>query len=180
MSMHLSVVAMAVVAEVAGAVLFYTLKNLVVRSLFSLFSLSFMFVVVFMDLLPDAGVYQQVDAVHLVLLFGGALLILGVGLVSRYLGNYAAVAGLGFHNLCEGVEIAAIASLSPMVLLGFLLHKLPEGMVSFSLLDGLKDRKRFLFATLVALLIPLGALIPVSETLSQYVTALGRASSSWS
>lgn len=173
MSLHISVLAMAVLAEVAGAVLFYTMKQTSVRAMFSLFSLTFMLVVVFMDLLPDAGVYQQLDLAHLGLFFSGALLILALGAAGKYLGNYAAVAGMGFHNLCEGVEVAAIASLSPTVLAGFLLHKLPEGMVSFSLLDGMKDGKRFFFATLIALLIPLGALVPISEALTQYVTALG-------
>ena len=96
-----------------------------------------------------------------------------VGYLGKYIGNYAAVLGLGFHNFCEGVEVAALSAISPILVIGFLLHKLPEGMVSFSLLDGLKDRVRFLVAFLIALLIPLGALLPLPERLEQPVMAFG-------
>lgn len=171
--MNISVVLLAVIIEIVGAVLYLVWKNSVTRTLFSVFSLSFMFVVVFMDLLPDTGMYSHFDITHISLFIVGLASIYAINAVGRYLGNYAAVAGLGFHNLCEGVEIAAISALSPMVLLGFLLHKLPEGMVSFSLMDGVKDTKRFIASVIVALLIPVGALIPVPETLSQSVMAYG-------
>jgi Predicted divalent heavy-metal cations transporter len=132
-----------------------------------------MFIVVFMDLLPDAGMYEHVDFTHISLFAAGAAGIYLISKLNKYLGNYAAVAGLGFHNLCEGVEIAAISSLSPLVAAGFLLHKLPEGMVTFSMLKGLKDAQRFGYSLLVALLIPLGALIPIAESVNQYVMSLG-------
>jgi Predicted divalent heavy-metal cations transporter len=173
MNMHFSVVLMAVLAELAGALIYLVLNKSVFRTIFSIFSLGFMFIVVFMDLLLDAGMYEHVDLSHITLFAVGLCGIYLISKLNKYIGNYAAVAGLGFHNLCEGVEIAAISSLSPIVAAGFLLHKLPEGMVTFSMLKGLKDVQRFGYSLLVALLIPLGALIPISENVNQYIMSFG-------
>jgi ZIP family zinc transporter len=140
----------------------------------SCLGLGFVLAIVFMDILPDAGVY---DAAHFpqgyLIVIAGALCMFAAGYLGKYIGNYAAVLGLGFHNFCEGVEVAALSAISPILVIGFLLHKLPEGMVSFSLLDGLGDRARFLVAFLIALLIPLGAFIPLSARLEQPAMAFG-------
>ena len=62
--------------------------------------------------------------------------------------------------------------ISPILAVGAILHKLPEGMVSFSLLDELEDKTRFAIAALIALLIPVGAIIPISESITKPLMAL--------
>jgi ZIP family zinc transporter len=174
MNIHLIIVIMAVLAELLGAVIFLNTRDTIVRMLLSCLGLGFVLVIVFMDILPDAGVYDVARFPYgFLIVLAGALGMYAVGRLGKYLGNYAAVVGLGFHNFCEGVEVAALSAISPVLVIGFLLHKLPEGMVSFSLLDGVEDMVRFLIAFLIALLIPLGAVIPIPGRLEQPVMAFG-------
>jgi zinc transporter ZupT len=62
--------------------------------------------------------------------------------------------------------------ISPLLVVGALLHKLPEGMATYALLDGTKEKRRFAFAALVGLMIPVGALLRMPQSLQQPVMAL--------
>jgi zinc transporter ZupT len=62
--------------------------------------------------------------------------------------------------------------ISPLLAAGALLHKLPEGMATFAMLEGAKDKTRFAFSAAVALMIPLGALVHFSNNLQQPLMAL--------
>jgi ZIP family zinc transporter len=96
-----------------------------------------------------------------------------VGFYTKSAGKYSAVLGLAIHNIAEGVIITTeFGPISPILAVGAVLHKLPEGMVSFSLLDELEDRTRFAIAALIALLIPVGAVLPPSESLTKPLLAL--------
>ena len=163
------VIAMFVIAEILGAVIYYRTKDSVKRTLLTSLGLGFALAVIFADILPDA--LENYSAGLWVCLLGGAV-ILALGYFARRIGNYSGVAALGVHNLAEGVIISAFsAPMSVFVVLGAILHKLPEGMLSFSLLDGLKEKTRFAIASLIALLIPLGAILPLPEGLTKPLLA---------
>lgn len=180
MVLNLTITSMLVVAELFGALIYLKTKDTFMRMLLSCLGLGFLIAVLFADILPDAT--EDFSNGYYIFIFG-ALIMCGIlyGIRrygedigdGKYIGNYTAVLGMGFHNFCEGVVITALSSITPILIVGVVLHKLPEGMVSFSLLEGLKDRTRFIVAALIALLIPLGAFIPISEDIAQPTMAFG-------
>ena len=174
MSIHIIIVVMAVLSELLGAVIFLKTKKSIARLLLSCLGLGFVVVIVFMDVLPDVDFYKAENLPKGILLcIAGAAAAFGLVKLTKHWGNFAATAGIGLHNFGEGLVIAGLGTISPLLIIGFLLHKLPEGMVSFSILDGFKERTRFLIAAGVALMIPLGALLPIPENVEQPVMTFG-------
>ncbi|HEY8805322.1 MAG TPA: hypothetical protein VIM42_09510 [Clostridium sp.] len=166
--MNVKIAIMFVVAELLGALICLKTKGTIKRMIMSCIGLGFLFAIVFSDILPDAT--KNFSYGYLVCILGVLCMCL-VGTNRKNIGNYTAVAGMGFHNFCEGIILTSIGSISPILIVGLVLHKLPEGMVTFSLLDGIKDRTRFIIASVIALLIPLGALILIPESIAQPLTA---------
>jgi zinc transporter ZupT len=80
---------------------------------------------------------------------------------------------MALHNLGEGILFAAITGpVSFLLVAGALLHKLPEGMATFAMLEGVKEKTRFALAAAVGLMIPLGALVNLPNGLQQSLMAL--------
>jgi hypothetical protein len=134
--------------------------------------MGFLFAVVFGDILPDAGLYGSGWATTLALAgasFALAWSLQGFGSAALGAGG---VAGLGFHNLCEGVEIAACSAMSPLAAAAFIAHKVPEGMVSVSLTEGWTMAKRTAWAVGAACLIPLGAWMAIPAAFQAPVAAV--------
>jgi ZIP family zinc transporter len=177
MNMHSLEALILAVAEAAGACLFFTTKNSTLRTLMTSFGLGFAIAIVFFDLLPDSTEHYPIGYALFAM---GAVITLGVCLVMQKRAkekaaagtNSIAVVGMGLHNLGEGVILAGISgALSPIFFLGALLHKLPEGMATYALLDGVKEKRRFAFAILVGLMVPMGALLRLPESVQQPVMA---------
>jgi ZIP family zinc transporter len=174
MGIHGMTVAMATVAELLGAIVFFKTAKSSTRLFLSCLGLGFIIMVIIMDILPDVDLYcPKRLPMGIACCLAGAALAFCIEHLGKRWGNLAATAGIGFHNFGEGVIIAGMSALSPILVIGFLLHKVPEGMVSFSLLEGYRDRTRFLIAAGVALLIPLGALLPIPAGVQRPVMTLG-------
>jgi ZIP family zinc transporter len=140
------------------------------------FGLGFAFAIVLFDLLPDATEHY---ATGYPLFAVGALLMFGLWRYGRQRSLSAngsgtvAVAGMALHNLGEGILFAAMTGpVSMLLVVGALLHKLPEGMATFAMLEGVKEKARFALAAGVGLMIPLGALLHFSPGFQQPVMAL--------
>gem|GEM_PF-249455 len=80
--------------------------------------------------------------------------------------GFLAMIGIGFHSLIDGVIYSITFSVSSftglLVAVGMVLHELPEGIVTYSLLQhgGYSSRKSFIYAFLAAgLTTPVGAAI---------------------
>lgn len=164
------VVAAFVIAELLGTLIYFKTEDSVKRTLLTCLGLGFALAVVLLDIIPDAT-EDFASGYWLVAIGFVAMFVLGF--FTKRVGKYSAVTGLAIHNFAEGVIITTVfGSISPILAVGAVLHKMPEGMVSFSLLDGMKDITRFAIAALVALLIPVGAIIPVSESITKPLMAL--------
>jgi len=165
--MNLLATVLFVSAELLGAVIFWATKDTVKRMLLSCLGLGFACSIVITDIIPDST--ENFPYAYLVVILGIASMYLA-SKVGKFIGKYSAVLGMGFHNFCEGVVLTAM-TINPIVLIGLVLHKLPEGMVTFALLEGKKDKTRFIMSGLISLLIPLGALAPIPEEIAKPITA---------
>lgn len=170
------VVAAFVIAELLGALVYFKTEDSVKRTLLTCLGLGFAIAVVLLDIIPDAT--EDFEIGYLLVAIGFvAMFVLGSFIKSagkiKGVEKYPAVVGLAIHNFAEGVIISTVfGPISPILAVGAVLHKMPEGMVSFSLLEGLKDRTRFVVAALIALLIPAGAIMPISESITKPFMAL--------
>jgi zinc transporter ZupT len=80
---------------------------------------------------------------------------------------------MALHNLGEGILLSAMTGpLSFLFLSGAVLHKVPEGTATFALLDGVKEKTRFALAAAVGLMIPLGAVLRIPNSIQQPAMAL--------
>ncbi len=157
------------VAELCGAVIYLKTKNTLNRIFLTCLGLGFAYAIVLMDILPDATEHYPHGFLICV---AGALCLYGLDKYGKHIGGYAAVAGMGFHDFCEGAVLTVLGStVSPVVLLAFILHKLPEGIISFSLLQGIKDRNKLFILAFISLLIPLGTFIPTPAYIKQPILA---------
>jgi len=157
------------VAELYGAVICLKTKDTFKKMLLTCLGLGFAYAIVLMDILPEATEHYPYGFLICAI---GALCIYGLDRYGKHIGGHAAVLGMGFHDFCEGAILTALGStVSPLLILAFILHKLPEGIVSFSLLEGIKDKTRFFIVILISLLIPLGTFIPTPEYIEQPILA---------
>ncbi|MGA9070881.1 MAG: hypothetical protein WB424_11535 [Terracidiphilus sp.] len=166
------------IAEAAGAYWFFKTKSVSLRMLMTSFGLGFAFAIVLFDLLPDATEHYAMGYPLFAL---GGLLMFGMWRYSKRRSQSiamngsgtVAVAGMALHNLGEGILLAAMTGpVSLLLVVGALLHKLPEGMATFAMLDGFKEKTRFALAAAVGLMIPLGAAVHFSPGFQQPVMAL--------
>lgn len=164
MKASLIVAIMMVIAELCGIGIYVNVKNTVKRSLLACLGLGFMYAIVIADILPDATENFKYGYLACIL---GILCMYLISKKSSRIGTYSTILGMGFHNLCEGIVLSALTAISPILVAGLVMHKLPEGMVSFSLLDNIKSKLKFVFAVGISLLIPLGSLILIPEKISQ-------------
>jgi zinc transporter ZupT len=173
---NFTVVAAFVIAELLGALVYFKTEDSVKRTLLTCLGFGFAIAVVLFDIIPDAT--EDFASGYLLVAIGFmAMFVLGSFIKStgkvKSAEKYPAVVGLAIHNFAEGVIITTVfGPISPILAVGAVLHKMPEGMVSFSLLEGLKDRTRFAIAASIALLIPVGAIIPISESVTKPLMAL--------
>jgi zinc transporter ZupT len=164
------VIAAFVIAELLGALIYFKTEDSMKRTLLTCLGLGFAIAVVLLDIIPDATEDFTTGYWLVAIGFIGMLVL---GFFTKRAGNYSAVIGLAIHNFAEGVIVSTVfGPISPILAVGAVLHKMPEGMVSFSLLEGLKDRTRFAVAALIALLIPTGAIIPITESITKPLMAL--------
>lgn len=164
------VVAAFVIAELLGTLVYFKTEDSVKRTLLTCMGLGFAIAVVLLDIIPDA---TEDFASGYWLVAIGFIAMLVLGFFTKRAGKYSAVAGLAIHNFAEGVIVSTVfGPISPILAVGAVLHKMPEGMVSFSLLEGLKDRTRFAIAALIALLIPVGSIVPISESITKPLMAI--------
>lgn len=161
-------------AEIVGAVTFAMTRDTAKRIVLMGFGLGFGLAIVLFDIIPDAtrgdpGSWPLL-AVGAAL---GAVLMFKAGTRGSRTGSLAAVAGMGLHNLSEGIMVAAMGpTVGPIVLLGAVAHKLPEGMVALSLMKDFPSRVKVTGTLLLAGIIPLGAVITIPEGIQQPVLAV--------
>lgn len=165
-------------AELVGAGMYFFTKNGAWRKVLSAFGLGFAASIIFFDILPDATEHYTVGYAYAAL---GALAVLGAWFVARRMNLGTpersvcgiAVGGMALHNFAEGVVLATLTGpLSFLFAAGVLLHKLPEGLATYSLMSGEKDSKRMAWSACVALAIPLGVLVHLPAGIQQPVMAL--------
>lgn len=173
-SLNLARAMILAVAEAGGAYWFFKTKKAGLRTLMTSFGLGFAVAIVLFDLLPDS---TEHFAMGYALFAVGAAVMLGVSMLSKQSSakgsGSVAVTGMALHNLGEGILLAAMSGpISFMLFAGALLHKLPEGMATFAMLDGAKEKTRFALAAAVGLMIPLGAVLRIPTSLQQPVMAL--------
>jgi len=177
-SMNLAGAMILAVAEAAGAYWFFKTKSASLRMLMTSFGFGFAFAIVLFDLLPDATEHYAMGYPLFAL---GAAVMFGVWRIGKRTSRNVsvngtgsvAVTGMALHNLGEGILLAAMTGpVSFLLVAGALLHKLPEGMATFALLEGVKEKTRFVLAALVGLMIPLGVVLRISNGLQQPVMAV--------
>lgn len=156
-------------AELAGAAIYASSTDVVRRASLSCFGLGFAICIVLTDIIPDAT--EDYSIGWLVLALGilvGVALMFKAGERGSNAGRTAAIAGMGLHNICEGIVLAAAGpTASALVLVGAVAHKLPEGMVVFSLADRLSIGRRWIVAAALALLIPVGTAVTLPEDIQK-------------
>jgi len=162
-------------SELLGAAAFAKSdQNRTARLLLTCFGLGFALSILLADIVPDVLRGNSLMGIPLAagVLLGG-LLVLQAGARRQAVGGALALAGMGLHNLCEGIVLATVGPvLSPILLVGAVAHKLPEGVVVFSLADRLSSRWRWIVASGMSLLIPLGAWISFPERFVQPLLAV--------
>jgi len=169
MKASLMVAVMMLMAELCGITIYVNVKDTVKRSLLACLGLGFMYAIVIADILPDAT--ENFKLGYLICILG----ILCMYLISRKssrIGTYSTIVGMGFHNICEGIILSALTAISPILIVGLVMHKLPEGMVSFSLLENIKSKLKYVLAVGISLLIPLGSIIFIPENVSKPIIGL--------
>jgi ZIP family zinc transporter len=128
---------------------------------------------VLIDVTPDAT--EDFAAGYIFLAVGalvGAVLMFKGGARGATAGNSGAIVGMGLHNICEGIVLAAAGpAISPLIFTAAVAHKLPEGMVVFSLANRLSTGKRWLLAVGLCLLIPIGTVIDFPEEIKKPLLA---------
>jgi ZIP family zinc transporter len=166
------------VAEAAGAWFYHKTESPKWRGLLSAFGLGFAAMVVLFDVLPDATEHYSV----------GYLLAACAAVATfaiwkrtnrernRQTGasvNAVAVGGMALHNFAEGAILASLTGpLSAVFMVGAILHKLPEGMATYTLLGGRKCARNLAIAIGSAILIPIGVLVRIPESIAQPVMAV--------
>ena len=162
------------VAEIIGAVTFVMTRDTAKRIVLSCFGLGFGLAIVLFDIIPDATTDNPSG--WLLLAVGvalGALLMFKAGARGSRTGSLAAVGGMALHNLSEGIMVAAMGpAAGPIVLVGAVVHKLPEGMVALSLMRDFPSRVKATGTLLLAGIIPLGAVITIPERIQQPLLAI--------
>ncbi len=157
------------IAELFGALICLKTKDDLKKMFLTCLGLGFGYAIVLTDILPDAAEHYRYAALICMI---GILSIYVLDKYGKHIGGYAAVSGIAFHDFCEGAVLTVLGSMvSPLVILAFVLHKIPEGIISFSLLKGIRDRTKFCVLALIPLLIPLGTFIDAPEYIEQPVLA---------
>ena len=162
--MNWSVAALMVSAEMIGAVTYFFVKSDTVKKVMACIGLGFAYAIVFGDLLPDATQhYSAVTPLMAATMFCGLVLAFMLSKLGSAFARYSGILGFSIHNICEGFILTIVQALSPLKFLAFVLHKLPEGMASYSLLDGLRPKQRLVVILCSSLMIPLGASLSFSD-----------------
>ncbi len=162
------------VADLAGTAIFAASgESTARRVLLTYFGLGFALLMVLADLVPDAVEHNPSGWPLLAAgVAVGAALTFKAGHGRGGAGKAAAIGAMALHNLCEGMMLAVGApALSALMALGAIAHKLPEGMVVFSLAERAGTAGRWAAATASALLIPLGAWVALPPALEQSLLA---------
>ncbi len=160
-------------AELVGAVLYVASPKGPIRNVVACFGLGFALCIVLIDVTPDATEDYLAGWAFLAIgaILGAALMFMG-GKRGAAAGNAGAIVGMGLHNICEGIVLAAAGpAISPLIFAAAVAHKLPEGMVVFSLADRLPMGKRWLLAVGLCLLIPIGTVIEFPEEIKKPLLA---------
>jgi zinc transporter ZupT len=156
------------VAELAGAAAFIATQNTARRTLLSCFGLGFALFIVLVDIVPDAVEDNPwgwpLSAIGIAV---GASLMLNAGRRGAGIGKGLAIVGMGLHNLGEGIVLSAGSVISLPLFLAAIAHKLPEGMLVFSLAERLSARARWVILLALAALIPLAAMVPLPKEVMQ-------------
>jgi len=162
------------VAELAGAAIFVMTKDSLQRAVLSCFGLGFVICIALADIIPDAT--ENYPQGWLLLAIG---LMVGIALMFKKsergssAANTASVIGMGLHNLCEGIVLATAGPMaSTLMLAGAVAHKLPEGVVVFSLTERLSVVWRWAVTALFSLLIPIGTSLVLPENVQKPALAL--------
>lgn len=174
LNVHFGGALLLTVAEIVGAILFFTTHHKTARKAMTAFGLGFAVAIVLIDMLPDATENYKIGyalfAVGIALM--GAIWRFAKGASTSSI-NGVAVAGMALHNFGEGVVLTSMTGpVSVLFALGAVLHKLPEGMATYSLLGDLKEKLRFSLSILAALMIPFGMLVHLPESVQQPVMSL--------
>ncbi len=156
-------------AELIGAAIFVATADGVRRAALSCFGLGFAICIVLADIIPDATEDYSLGWLALAAGFvAGVVLMFKAGERGSGAGTTAALGGMGLHNICEGIVLATAApTASVLVLGGAIAHKLPEGMVVFSLADRLSIGRRWAVAGALSLLIPVGTAVVLPENIQK-------------
>jgi len=161
-------------AELLGAAIFATSKSSLRRTILSCFGLGFAACIVLVDVIPDATGGHPFA--YLTVALGvavGLALLSQAGKHALSVGSAAAIAGMGLHNVCEGFVLAVAGpAMSSLVLVGAVAHKLPEGMLVFSLTNRLSSGKRWSLTAALSLLVPLGTMLTLSNVIQKPMPAL--------
>jgi ZIP family zinc transporter len=166
------------VAEAAGAWFYHKTGNLKGRRLMSAFGLGFAATVVLCDVLPDATEHDSIGYLLAACAAVGTFAIWKRG--NRESGEHAgsslnsiAVGGMALHNFAEGAVLASIAGpLSLLFVVGAILHKVPEGMATYTLLGEKKSKRNLAIAIGSSLLIPVGVMARIPAGIEQPLMAL--------
>jgi len=119
------------------------------------------------DMMPDATEHNNSGWV---LIFAGILmggiLMFKAGKSGVEASGITAVSGMGLHNVVEGVLLASgVQPMSTLILLGCIAHKLPEGIAVSALTNRLTSGPRYAVPFILSLLIPVGSVVIMPETL---------------
>jgi ZIP family zinc transporter len=165
-------------AEAVGAWFYHKTENPKWRGLLSAFGLGFAATIVLCDVLPDATEHYTMGYLFAACSAVGTFAIWKR--LHRESGDQAgnslnavAVGGMALHNFAEGTVLASIAGpLSLLFALGAILHKVPEGMATYTLLGGKKSARNLAIAIGSSLLIPIGVMARIPAGFQQPVMAL--------
>jgi ZIP family zinc transporter len=166
------------VAEAAGAWFYHKTESPKWRGLLSAFGLGFAATIVLFDVLPDAtehyseGYLLAACAAVTTFVIWKRLHRVNENQTGASV-NAMAVGGMAVHNFAEGAILASLTGpLSALFMVGALLHKLPEGMATYTLLGGTKRKRNLAIAMGSALLIPMGVLVRIPAGIAQPVMAI--------
>ncbi len=160
-------------AELVGAAFYVASPQGPTRNIVACFGLGFALCIVLIDVTPDATEDYLAGWAFLALGSAvGAVLMFKGGRLGAEAGNTGAIVGMGLHNICEGIVLAAAGpAVSPLIFTAAVAHKLPEGMVVFSLADRLPMAGRWLLAVGLSLLIPIGTVVDFPEEIKKPLLA---------